>query len=97
MGSAKACRQCGAGELAAVHIWADVKDFHQFIYHLDDLISKTDIEKAIDIISELRAQLMWCSASADFQKTGKARVGWEKGPMKSMEKATEFITKMEAR
>lgn len=92
-----ACQECQKGELDRIHNYADEKDFHQFVYHLDDLTRpKTELEQAVDVICDLRSMLWWCGGSPDFQPEGKARVGWVEGPAKSVDRATEFIKKLEA-
>jgi len=44
-----------------------------------------EIKELKQAVRELAECLMWCGGSNDFAIEGKARKGWEKGPMKILE------------
>jgi len=56
-----------------------------------EVCSKCDCRRLYDLLMEAYDGLIWCSASEDFQKEGKARVGWLRGPANTMNHIEKYL------
>lgn len=47
--------------------------------------------RELKLLSEAIGQLQWCGGADDFAPDGKARLGWERGPAKTIERLVAMV------
>ena len=48
-------------------------------------------ELMFQLLEQLYEMLIWCGGSEDFQEGGKARIGWEKGAIPTLERTGKYL------